>query len=144
MISRRSIFGMLVSGAAVAVARPFAKTARPASPSELFKSGEPIGFGWSLQKASSPTNGAIFLDLVHESGATAHVRACRREGEPIGPAHSDLLDFVIMSPEGTRTEETLGRALLQLAETVRKNERTHFSALKALNTHRQFRAILRT
>jgi hypothetical protein len=150
MISRRTILHRLISGTAVGVTGLFSRASaqlhRPVDPAALFtplKAGGTIGFGWSLEAISPPITGAILLNLVNDSGATARVRVCRRDGEPMGVAHSALLDFVIMNRSGGPTEETLGRAVVAMAEAVMKNEQRLSAEVNLLSNHKQHLASCR-
>ena len=151
MISRRSILHGLISGSAVALtgifSRSSAQTSSPTAETSALlapvKAGAPVGYGWTLEALSPPMEGAILLNLVHDSGATARVRVCRRDGEPMGVAHTDLLDFVIMHRSGAPTEETLGRAVLAIAGAVQKNEKRGSMAASLLKSHQEHLASCR-
>jgi hypothetical protein len=108
---------------------------------EPVKAGGPAGFGWFVEAISPSIDGAVFLNLVHESGATARVRVCRRDGQPVGVAHTDRLDFVIMRRSGP-TEETLGRAVLAIAAAGANNQRGS-AVLGLLKSHTDHLAACR-
>lgn len=151
MISRRKILRGLVTGTAAGLTAGLARPVRAAAsaaapsrdtldPSKLFaplNAGGSVGFGWSVESLSPPISGGLFLNLIHDSGATARVRVCRREGEGMGVAQSDLLDFVIMRRKRMQTEETLGRAVLAIAAAARKNEQRCGAIVDSLKTHKE-------
>src|SRR5689334_3846517 len=82
---------------------PATATARLASdepPWELltpFAEGLPIGLGWILDSLSPVRGGSASLALRHEEHGTAHVAIRRNSGAPLGIAHTDRLDFLLMN-----------------------------------------------
>ncbi len=86
--------------------------------------GSAIGHGWTIASLSSPERGAVILRLVHESLSPVQVHLCAHRGSPRGVVSSHFLDFIVMDGgQGDRpTQESLGRALMVLAKTVRANE----------------------
>jgi 2Fe-2S type ferredoxin len=86
-----------------------------------FGEGTALGLGWELESLSPVRDGAATLVLRHEQLGRARVAIRRNRGAPLGVAHTDQLDFMLMNggSGAARTEETVGRVLIALAETLR-------------------------
>jgi len=132
---RQALFGLAaaaVPGVAVAALHP-AFLFHPLGPD-----GD-LGLGWRLARVYPPHEGAITLTLAHAAGRTARVDVCLREGAPRGPAHTALLDFLVM--DGTdgdgATDESLGRVVRRLAHIAGDNEAADLTRITALVPHTQ-------
>jgi hypothetical protein len=86
--------------------------------------GSQVGQGWAVAGLSRVERGAAVLELQHRDGQVARLHVCGHEGRPKGLAHSVLFDLVLMDGGrgDRRTPEGLGRALLGVADRIRKNE----------------------
>jgi len=108
---------------------PNAAATRPASdepPWELlapFAEGVPVGLGWVLDSLSPVRGGSASLALRHEEHGTAHVAIRRNGGAPLGIAHTDRLDFLLMNGGSgrTHTEDSIARALLAMADILQQH-----------------------
>ena len=87
-----------------------------------FTKGTPIGLGWVLDSLSPVRGGAASLALRHEEHGIVRVTIRRNDGAPLGVAHTDRLDFMLMNggSGGTYTEESIGRVLIALADALRR------------------------
>ena len=104
---------------------------RPAGPAEWaalapYADGDPVALGWRVGGLSQVHLGAMVLTLVHADRATARVHLCARPrgSAGAGVAASRNLDFVLMNGGTGRasTDESVGRALLTLADRVARHE----------------------
>ena len=88
-----------------------------------FAEGEPIGLGWVLASLGRVSGGSASLALRHEQYGTAHVAVRRNGGAPLGIAHTDRLDFLLMNGGSgrTHTEDSIARALIAMAETLQRH-----------------------
>ncbi len=86
--------------------------------------GSHVGRGWAVASLSRVERGAAVLELRHRDGQSARLHVCGHDGRPKGLAHSALFDLVLMDGGrgDRRTPEGLGRALLGVADRIRKNE----------------------
>jgi ferredoxin len=86
-----------------------------------FGEGSPIGLGWVVDSLSPVRGGAVSLVLRHEQHGTAHVTIRRNGGAPLGIAHTDLWDFLLMNGGSgrTHTEDSIANALIGMADTLR-------------------------
>ncbi len=111
------------------------RTEEPASPSsneppwELlapFTEGAPLGLGWALDSLSPVRAGAATMVLRHGRDGVARVNIRRNSGAPLGVAHTDALDFLLMNGGGgaARTDHAVGTVLTALANTLRKRGQT--------------------
>ena len=121
MDSRREFLRFAVFGAALAAAPMSAFAAGALHPAFLFHPlgpGADLGLGWRLERVFPPFEGAITLNLVHTDGSVARVDVCLREGAARGPAHTNLLDFIVMDGGDGRSpmKESLGRVARRLAD----------------------------
>jgi 2Fe-2S type ferredoxin len=108
--------------AAQASAAPVAVSDRP--PWELlapFHPGSPLGLGWVLESLTPIRSGAASMTLRHPQHGVAHVAVHRNSGAPLGVAHTDQLDFLLMNGGRgtTATQASIGAVLIRLAEIVR-------------------------
>lgn len=96
--------------------------------------GSAVGLGWSVVALSPVSRGASVLSLSHRDGRQAQVHLCAHAGHPRGLAHSALLDLILMDggQGDRRTDEDLGRALLSLADRIRRNEVSEAADLRPL------------
>ncbi len=85
-----------------------------------FGEGAPIALGWRLDSLSPVRGGGASLALRHAEHGTAHVTIRRNGGAPLGIAHTDRLDFLLMNGGSgrTRTEDSIAAALIAMAETL--------------------------
>jgi len=88
-----------------------------------FDAGTELGLGWSLDSVGPIRGGAATLLIQHTDGGTARVAIRRNSGAPLGIAHTDQLDFLLMNGgSGTsHTDGSLSRVLGALAAALRAN-----------------------
>ncbi|MDX2168327.1 MAG: 2Fe-2S iron-sulfur cluster-binding protein [Deltaproteobacteria bacterium] len=86
-----------------------------------FAEGAEVGLGWVLESLSPIRNGAATLVLRHPEHGIARVALRRNGGAPLGVAHTEHLDFMLMNGGGgtAQTEGTVGTALSGLAAAIR-------------------------
>ena len=98
-----------------------------------FGEGAPIGLGWVLESLSPVRGGGATLALRHEQHGNAHVTIRRNGGAPLGIAHTDRLDFLLMNggSGSTRTEDSIAGALMAMADTLRAHAPDMSDALVA-------------
>jgi ferredoxin len=98
-----------------------------------FGEGAPIGLGWVLQSLSPVRGGGASLALRHGQHGTAHVTIRRNDGAPLGIAHTDRLDFLVMNGGSgrTRTEDSIAAALIAMADTLQRHPTVVSDALVA-------------
>lgn len=132
---RQALFGLAaVSLPGVAVAAlPPAFLFHPLGPDA------DLGLGWRLARVFPPHEGAITLNLSHHDGRSARVDVCLRDGAARGPAHTALLDFLVMDGGDGRstTDESLGRVVRRLARIAADNEAADLDRIAALVPHTQ-------
>ncbi len=89
-----------------------------------FAEGATIGLGWTLDSLSAVRGGAASLALRHDEHGIVRVAIRRNDGAPLGVAHTDRLDFMLMNGGSGRTytEESVGRALVAMAERLRRDD----------------------
>jgi ferredoxin len=89
-----------------------------------FTEGAPIGLGWTVDSLSPVRGGAASLALRHDEHGTARVAIRRNDGAPLGVAHTERLDFMLMNGGSgrTATEESLGRALTAMAYHLHRDD----------------------
>lgn len=85
-----------------------------------FGAGTPLALGWSIESLSPIHAGATTLVLAHAQHGRTRIAIRRNGGAPLGVAHTDALDFMLMNggSGGTRTEESVGRVLIALAHAL--------------------------
>ena len=110
-----------------------APTAMPPSidepPWELlapFAEGATIGLGWVLESLSPVRGGSASLALRHEEHGNALVAIRRNGGAPLGIAHTDRLDFLLMNGGSgrTHTDDSIAHAIIAMAETLQEQAAT--------------------
>jgi 2Fe-2S type ferredoxin len=86
-----------------------------------FGEGAVLGLGWALESLSPVRGGAATMVLSHERHGSARVTIRRNNGAPLGVAHTDQLDFMLMNggSGSAQTEESVGRVLIALARALR-------------------------
>ncbi len=86
--------------------------------------GSRVANGWVIRSLSQVRKGASVLTLEHAELGPMEVHLCAHDGKPRGVAHSALIDLIAMDGgRGDRaTEESLGRALLDISKRIRRNE----------------------
>ncbi len=139
MDNRRQFLQRALFGAAV-VAVPGTALAAQVHPGFLFHPmgpGADLGLGWILSAVFPPHEGAITLNLVHASGRTARVDVCLLAGAPKGPAHTALLDFIVMDggDGDAPMDESIGRVVRRLAAVAAGNEAADLDRLRELAPH---------
>ena len=139
MDSRREFLRSALFGVAL-VALPGSALAGVLHPAFLFHPlgpGADLGLGWRLSRVFPPFEGAITLNLVHESGREARVDVCLREGAAKGPASTPLLDFIVMDggDDTAPMNEDLGRVVRRLAAIAEANEGAELDRIKELAPH---------
>src|SRR6187455_508203 len=65
-----------------------------------FGEGTALGLGWVLESVSPIAAGAASMALRHEQSGVARIAIRRNNGAPIGIAHTDQLDFLLMNGGG--------------------------------------------
>ena len=137
MTSRRELLkGMAVGAAAAAI--PATVVASTKAGRGLFAvdgpapwwliaplaSGSPLALGWYIHSLGPVIKGASILTIRHASGKEARVHICSYEKEPVGLAHTALVDLVLMDGRNNdaATEEGLGRVLLGVGKAIANNE----------------------
>ncbi len=82
-----------------------------------FGEGTRLALGWAIESLSPVRGGAATLVLAHAEHGPARIAIRRNGGAPLGVAHTDALDFMLMNggSGGARTEESVGRVLIALA-----------------------------
>ena len=85
-----------------------------------FGEGTPIDGGWVLESLSPVRGGSASLALRHEEHGNALVAIRRNGGAPLGIAHTDRLDFLLMNGGSgrTHTDDSIAHALIAMAETL--------------------------
>jgi 2Fe-2S type ferredoxin len=85
-----------------------------------FAEGSAIGLGWEIASLGPIRGGAAMLLLRHEGGDTARVGVRRNGGTPVGVAHTEHLDFVLMNGGGggAPTDVPIAKALCVLADAL--------------------------
>lgn len=99
--------------------------------------GAEIGLGWHVARVYPAVQGAVTINLAHDSGRVARVDLSLRDGAPKGPASTAYIDFIVMDggDGAAPMDESLGRALRRLAAVVAENEERDLDALAALEPH---------
>jgi ferredoxin len=104
-----------------------------------FTEGVGLGGGWILESLSPIRGGASTMVLRHERDGVARVSIRRNGGLPVGVAHTDHLDFLLMNGGGgtAETDDAIRRVLIDLVRTVRPqvNGGADTAALAALLPH---------
>ncbi len=104
-----------------------ARSAEPADTAEPpwallapFGEGSRLALDWSIESLSPIRGGAATLLLTHPERGRARIVIRRNGGAPLGVAHTDTLDFLLMNggSGGTRTDESAGRVLVALAHAL--------------------------
>lgn len=101
------------------------------------RAGSSLGLGWHVARLFPAVQGAVTLNLLHESGRAARIDLSLREGAPRGPASSAYVDFIVMDGGDGQApmDESLGRVVRRLAAIVAENEERDLDALAALQPH---------
>src|SRR5205823_4568498 len=109
-----------------------------------FGEGTPLPLGWSIESLSPIRAGAATLVLAHAEHGRARIAIRRNGGAPLGVAHTDALDFMLMNggSGGTRTEESVGRVLIALARVLGAQPASPAAAhlVAALQPHAEMQA----
>ena len=85
-----------------------------------FTEGTPLALGWTLDTLTPVREGASQMVLRHDEHGIARVSIRRNGGAPLGVAHTDELDFMLMNGGGgaTQTDESIGRILIALSRAL--------------------------
>jgi ferredoxin len=108
-----------------------------------FGAGDALNLGWMLESLSPIRGGAATLVLHHDQHGSARVAIRRNGGAPLGVAHTDDLDFLLMNggSGATHTEESIGRVLIALAHALRSAPPQPIDGeLTALRPHAELQA----
>jgi 2Fe-2S type ferredoxin len=101
--------------------------------------GTVLGLGWALESLSPVRGGAATMVLRHDDLGSARVAIRRNGGAPLGVAHTDQLDFMLMNggSGSAHTEESVGRVLIALADVLRSNANrgAHDDLIASLQPH---------
>ncbi|MEB2286417.1 MAG: 2Fe-2S iron-sulfur cluster-binding protein [Myxococcales bacterium] len=104
-----------------------------------FGEGASLPLGWSIESLSPIRAGAATLVLVHAEHGRARVAIRRNGGAPLGVAHTGALDLMLLNggSGGARTEESVGRVLIVLAQALEAQPSTVAAArfIAALRPH---------
>ena len=154
--SRRSLLKIIAVGGAALTVAPTEKGGESPQMASIDPKGSPdpwpmfepltagkvIALGWSIEGITPVIDGAAIVHLTSDRGQKARVRICRNDGKPIGVAHTERYDFLVMNGGSgdTPTAEDLGRVLLTVAGIVGKNEHRVANPWPDLTTHEQHRA----
>jgi hypothetical protein len=81
--------------------------------------GSELGLGWAIESLSPVRGGVATLLLRHADHGPPRVCLRRNAGAPLGIAHTDHLDFMLMNggSGAAQTEESIGRVLIHFAQT---------------------------
>jgi|GEM_PF-3083007 len=116
-----------------------AKRADAPAPTWLFAPlslGDAVVDGWRLTAVSPVAYGGFFVELTSTAGDHARVTCCRlgRRGA-IGVAHTEKMDLLLANAGYgcVATEESLGAAMVVLAQLVRANEDERLDRLPLLD-----------
>jgi ferredoxin len=108
-----------------------------------FGEGTVLGLGWVLESVSPIGHGAATMVLRHEQSGIARVAIRRNSGAPMGIAHTEHLDFLLMNGGGGQleTQGSIGRVLLALARALEKygDDGPDAALLAALSAHTEKR-----
>ena len=97
-----------------------------------------LALGWALESLSPARGGAATMVLRHAQHGAARVAIRRNSGAPLGVAHTDHLDFLLMNGgSGTsETEPSVGRVLRAVANLLQgRGGQLDPDALAALLPH---------
>ncbi len=132
--TRRDLLKKLAAGAAVASAPTVAIAATTQTTTRIpddapwwlldpIRPGTDLGLGWRAA-ALEFSLGAATLTLLHAERGAARVALSYHRGNPKGLVYTDAIDFILMDggQGAKRTEESIGRVLMRLAEVVSANE----------------------
>lgn len=150
MQTRRTVLKMLAFGGTLFAAEAGATAETLAKPSEemvlpdgpepwwlIFplSQGAKLAKGWEVSSLSRVERGASVLALTRNSGETARIHICFRQGKAKGLAHTEMFDLLLMDGgNGDRpTEEGLARVLKDIARRIRKNEVREDANLRPLS-----------
>jgi ferredoxin len=101
--------------------------------------GAALGLGWVLESLSPIRSGAATMVLRHPRDGIARVAIRRNGGAPLGVAHTEHLDFLLMNGGGgnSETQGSIGRVLLALASGLQKygNSNPDPALLASLSAH---------
>ncbi len=109
-----------------------------------FTEGAAVGRGWVLESLSPVRGGAATMVLRHQEHGVARVTIRRNSGAPLGVAHTDHLDFMLMNGGGgtAQTEQSIANVLITFAATLRRrgNGASNQALLAALRPHTEMQA----
>lgn len=104
-----------------------------------FGEGTVLGLGWVLESVSPIRGGAATMVLRHQESGIARVAVRRNSGAPLGVAHTEQLDFLLMNGGGGQleTQGSVGRVLQALARGLQKyaGDGPDAALLQALSAH---------
>jgi ferredoxin/MoaA/NifB/PqqE/SkfB family radical SAM enzyme len=91
-----------------------------------FSEGAALSLGWVLESLSPVRGGSVTMVLRHARDGIARVAIRRHSGAPLGVAHTDSLDFLLMNGGcGTaHTDAAIGTVLTGLADALRQKGRS--------------------
>jgi len=97
--------------------------------------GSALAGGWRIESLAPVERGAVVLTL-RRGDESVEVHICARDGDPIGVAHTDAFDFVVMDGRNADgpTDVDLARSLSDLARRAGTNAE---EALEGLQSHDQ-------
>lgn len=103
--------------------------------------GSDLALGWALESLSPVRNGATTLVMRHAQHGAARVNIRRNSGAPLGVAHTDHLDFLLMNGgSGTsETEPSVGRVIGAVARFLQSQGQPDGDVLAALQPHSEAR-----
>lgn len=100
-----------------------------------FREGDALALGWHLESLGPIRSGATCLALRHAQHGVARVTVRRNDGAPLGVAHTEHLDFMLMNGGAglSQTQDSIGRVLLFMAAKLDRNPPEEL--LEALTPH---------
>lgn len=109
-----------------------------------FGEGTRLPLGWSIDSLSPIRDGTATLVFANAEHGAARIAIRRNGGAPMGVAHTDALDFMLLNggSGGTRTEESVGRVLIAFVGALASQPAPADAArlLAALRPHGELRA----
>ncbi len=114
----------LRDGGATATAPAVRSDAPPWGLLHPFSEGTHLALGWSLDGLSPVRDGAANMTLRHDDLGVARVAIRRNSGAPLGVAHTEHLDFMLMNggSGAAQTDESIGRILVALAKALPEHQ----------------------
>ncbi len=86
--------------------------------------GRDLALGWALESLGPVRGGSTTMTLRHADHGVARVTIRRNSGAPLGVAHTDHLDFLLMNggKGASETEPSVGRVLRAVADLLQAQQ----------------------